>query len=214
VNGEHILCNLRRNPRQRVDILLRIYSWICFAILLVSTSVSLWLALLRLYPVAATFSVLAVAVVGHGYTTVLQRQMQIKDITDKTVEALRTRWDELRKDSDLIRCFSGHHSTIDQTTGLKLRLYLATLLDVYAVIVHYIHCGYFSHAEEFAVIYEGMIKSLFKHPYVIDAWRGGPVWGEGRLQDEYGKSLTHVINGVISEVLAERSSEKVSAQHT
>lgn len=94
---------------------------------------------------------------------------------------------------------------MDGKARLKVRLYLATVFDMYALIVHYICHGYFRHPERFAAIYEDMIRSLLEYPNVIEVWRSRNSWGNGCLRDEYGDSLTYVIDKLIEDIEVARS---------
>lgn len=207
MKGEHILCHQAKGIRNRVDRLLSLYAEACLVFLVVAVVLSVALWRLNSKPTAVSLIVLSTAVTGYAYSSLLQRQQHIKDITDKTVEALRGRWDELRKDPDLLKFFASTNpdDEFGAVAKLKVRLYVATVLDMYAVIVHYINHGYFQHIEKFASIYEEMIKSFLRHPRMAEVWHSRDVWGMGCLRDEYGVALSDVVNNLIEEVEVEKT---------
>lgn len=214
MEGEHILYHQARGLVSRVDTLLRAYTYACVAFFAIATAFAVGLAWAGSYPAAAALFILATAMTGYGYSAVLQRQLHIKDITDRTIDALRSRWDELRKDTDLLQFFAQTDADdVDANTRLRVRLYLSTVFDMYSLIVHYINHGYFQHTERFAAIYEGMIRSLLVYPLVIEVWRSKDSWGKGRLRDEYGDGLTYVVDKLIEEIEDSRSGRRsVSAE--
>lgn len=149
---------------------------------------------------------LSTAITGYAYSVLLQRQQHIKDITDKTLNTLCGRWDELRKDPDLLFLFTSTTGVneVDSVKRLKLHLYVSTVLDMYAMILHYINHGYFFHVDRFAEIYEEMIKSFFRYPHIRDVWDSKDEWGVGCLKDEYGATLADVVERVIEEIKTEQ----------
>lgn len=206
MKGEFILRHQAKGIKSRVDRLSAAYSYVCFTFLFLVVILSLVLLYIGSATVAVSLFVLSTAITSYAYSVLLQRQQHIKDITDKTIDALRTRWDELRKDQELLLLFTSANTEaeIDSVKRLKLRLYVSTVLDMYALILHYINHGYFLHIDRFAAIYEGMIKSFFRYPHISDVWNNRDKWGQGCLKDEYGEPLVDVIEKVIAEINAEQ----------
>lgn len=206
MKGEHILRHQAKRINSRVDRLSAAYSYACVVFLVLAVMFSLVLFYIGSATAAVSLFVLSTAITGYAYSVLLQRQQHIKDITDKTIDALRSRWDELRKDQELLLLFTSAtaEKEIDSVKRLKLRLYVSTVLDMYALILHYINHGYFIHTDRFAAIYEEMIKSFFRYPHISDVWKSRDKWGQGCLKDEYGETLVDVIEKVIVEINAEQ----------
>lgn len=202
MNGEHILHNQARGVGRRVDHLLILYSYACFGFFVVATISAIVLIWFGFIPSAINLFVLSIAITGYAYSTLLQRRQHIKDITDKSIDLLRSRWDELRKDQDLLKFFTNITTTseIDETIKLKVRFYISTVLDMYALILHYINHGYFDNIQRFSVIYECMIKSFFRYPHMCEIWYSRDTWGNGCLREEYGESLKFVVDKIIEEI--------------
>jgi len=210
MNGEHILYCQDRGIIRRVDRLMSLYTYACavfFAISVLASVVLIWLGSVT---TAISMFILSTAITGYAYSSLLQRQQHIKEITDKTIDALQKRWDELRRDQELISFFAASidQQDLNDKIKLKVRLFIATVLDMYALVLHYINHGYFIHAQHFAAIYENMIKSLFRYPHICEVWKSRDVWGKGCLRDEYGESLVYVVDEVIKEIEQEMNKEK------
>ena len=210
MNGEHILYCQARGIIRRVDRLMSLYTYTCavfFAIAVLLSIILIWVDYIK---IAVTMFVLSSAVTGYTYSSLLQRQMQIREDTDNTLSLLRSRWDELRKDPDLLRIFTSActDSEVDSIMKLKVRMYVATVLDMYTLIIYFINHGYYTHSKEFAVIYEQMIKSFFRYPFMIEVWKSRDIWGKGCIRDEYGESLVYVVDEVIKEIEQEMTKEK------
>lgn len=209
MNGEHILRGARKT-HQRVDRLLRIQSHCSIWFLIITFGLCICLAWAHSYDAAVAVFALSVGITGFLYNSVLQRELQIKDITDTTISTLRSRWDELRNDDAVLQLLTTYDptQTYEPSQRLRLRLYLATVLDMYALIVHLIRSGYFSRTEEFASIYEDMIRSLFEYPVVIEVWRSKGDWGHGCLMAEYGDGFSAVVESIIRDIAVDRDGTK------
>lgn len=206
MKGQHILRHQAKGINRRVDHLLTAYSYACITFFVLALMLSLLLLFLGFTTTALSLFILTTAITGYVYSVLFQRQQHIKDITDKTIDVLRGRWDELRKDADLLKFFTSSISIdeLDAPIKLKVRLYSSTVLDMYAMIIHFINHGYYTHLPKFASIYEEMIKSFFRYPHIIDMWYSKDEWGMGCLKDEYGMPLTDVIDRVIEEIKTEQ----------
>jgi len=208
MNGEHILYCQARGIIRRVDRLMSLYTYACAVFFLVSVFLSIILIWIDYIKTAVTMFVFSSAVTGYAYSSLIQRQMQIREDTDNTLGLLRSRWDELRKDPDLLSVFTSKCTEIDSIMKFKIRMYVATVLDMYTLIIYFINHGYYTHSKEFAAIYEQMIKSFFRYPFMIEVWKSRDVWGKGCLRDEYGESLVYVVDEVIKEIEQEMNKEK------
>ena len=206
MKGEHILRHQARGIHSRIDRLLTAYFYACIAFFVLAVVLSLVLLFLGSTTAAVSLVVLSTAITGYAYSALLQRQQHIKDITDKTIGALRGRGDELRKDPDLLLLFTSTTGVneVDSVKRLKLRLYVSTVLDMYVLILHYINHGYFPHIERFAEIYEEMIKSFFRYSHTRDVWHSKDSWGAGCLKNEYGANLVDMVERVIEEIKTEQ----------
>lgn len=210
MNGEYILHQQPRDIKDRVDYLLTLYTYACIAFCVIALALCVLLVWYGSIPAAITLFVLSTAASGYVSSTIIQRHQQIIEMTDRTIVALRSRWDELRKDADLMKFFisTDPECESDPIVRLKVRLYISTVLDMYALIIHYIQHGYFTHVEHFAIIYEGMIKSLFRYSHMREVWRDKDAWGKGCLRDEYGGVLKYTVDKVIEEIETEELRNK------
>lgn len=202
VIGELILQHRARRVTSRVDLLSRIYAYACGAFFVLSAGASIALERLGATQMAITLFVLSTGATGYLYSTLLAREMHVRDVTDRTIDHLRGRWDELRKDSELLDLLTGTIASDELTSSqrVRLRLYLATVFDMYSLIIYYLTHGYFREPAHFAGIYEEMLRSLLRHGHVVEVWSARDCWGPGALCDEYGAVLTTVVNELISEL--------------
>jgi hypothetical protein len=133
------------------------------------------------------------------FTNAHSRHVQVTEYAQKTLAGLQSRWDALRSDDHLLGLLcSDTVRDLPQRDRLLLRLFLESVLEEMAMIVHYIRRGYFRHTFEFARVYQGMIASLFRYPYFSTIWKAESTeWGPGRVRDAFGIDLIMLIDTLL-----------------
>lgn len=205
MNGNYILHN-RPGLLQRVDSVLTIGRYAAYLFFLSAAGITVVLALIRQYDGAVAMFVLSVGVSSYLYSSLVNQHIRVTEYAGRTLEALQARWDTLRSDDALLAVLATNKdsATLDPQTRLKLRLFLASFLDVQALIIHYIRRGYFRHTHEFAGVYEEMIRSLFQYKCFADIWDGKGDWGPGRIRNEFGGDLVFVVDGILDQIEKDR----------
>lgn len=201
MNGKYILKTKDRGFK-RIDFSTSIAKILAIVFLFLTSSLSAILVYKSLYQDAITLFLFSVGITSYIYSVILSQINQIQELTKDTIAILRDRADALRQDNELIELLIADtiSDIIEPKIRFKLRLFLSTIFDMYALICYYLRHGYFSRAEEFAAIYENMIKSFLEYPYVIDVWLSRDLWGKGCLRDEYDASFVYVIDNLIEEI--------------
>lgn len=204
MHGRLILHN-RPKGFQRIDVALWAERVLALFVVLLTLSATSWLIQRASYDAAVTLFVFAMGISTVFLTTIQSRHSQVTEYAQRTLLAVQERWDELRNDGELLECLtrSAPISDLKPHLRLKLRLYLASFLDAQALIIHYIRRGYYRHTQEFARVYEAMIRSLFEYPYFADIWQNKGDWGRGRIRDEYGRDLVYVVDHIIEAIRTE-----------
>ncbi len=145
----------------------------------------------------ATILVFSLGLSGYLFTNAHSRHIQVTEYAQKTLNGLQSRWDQLRTDPTLLRLLTESHeeSSLTGAERLIVRLYFESLLEEFAMIIHYIRRGYFRHTVEFAQVYERMIDSLFDYPFFQAVWLDqSDRWGCGRVRDAFGQDLVRVVD--------------------
>ena len=207
MQGKYILDKIP-NVFQRQNFLLSLLLYGGFAFFFLTLSLSLGLAYFGIYDAAATMFVFSTGITGYIINSVINRQIQLNEITNNVVATLRDRWDKLIEDDDLLELFSKHpQSELSEKEKLKLRFFLSTFIDAYILIIRYVRYGYFDRKteKELARVFETMIKNLFKYPYMIDVWRSTDKYGKGCLRDEYSGTILRVVDNIIQEIETEKT---------
>ncbi len=135
------------------------------------------------------------------FTSHRNARLRTEEINDSIVASLRHIWDELRKDDALLMALADAPPSdqLEKKTKLRLRLFLATLLDAYSMVVYYMRLDHFSKVEdEYPEVYVNCLVSLFQYPYMVEIWNGQGAWGGGRLRDEYDEITQYVVDEVIN----------------
>jgi hypothetical protein len=207
---------LHRRPSifRRQNFLLAALRYIGFLFFILTLSVSIGFAYFRVYDASATIFVFSMGITGYIVNSVINRQIQLNEITDSVIVTLRDRWDKMREDDSLLELLSRKTQTkLNEKEKLRVRLYLSTFIDAYVLIIRYVRYGYFDkkNERELAQVFENMIKALFEYPYIIEIWRSKDKYGKGCLRDEYSGTILRVVDNVIQVIEAEmiKSESKV-----
>jgi hypothetical protein len=156
------------------------------------------------YQASATLFVLSIGIAGYLFNSIVNRQLQLNEVTNKVLITLRERYDALQNDESLLSLLTNgyHPEELSEKEKLKLRLYLTAYLDALILIIHYIGYGYFEKKTEkdLAVVFEYLIKHIFSYPYMVDMWMTNGIYGNGSIRDEYNGELLYVVDSIVLEL--------------
>jgi hypothetical protein len=145
--------------------------------------------------------VVAIGASAFAFQSVLVHQLRITEFAEKTLFGLQARYDSLRSDSRLLEIFAGNvdPSLLSEADRIRLRLFVASLLQMYSLIIHYIRRGYFRRDVRFAQVYETHLRSLLAISSVRALWCAEGAWGPGKLRDELGLDVQTIIDAIVGD---------------